>query len=82
MLDKFIMTDCKISPTPMEKGMKLSAKSDSKGVNESIYRKLVGSLIYLTTTRPNLSFVVSFISRFMSAPKVEHLDNNEKSAKI
>jgi hypothetical protein len=56
----------------MEKGLKLSAKTDSKAVNESVYRQLVGSLIYLTTTRPDLSFVVSFISRFMTAPKVEH----------
>jgi hypothetical protein len=66
------MTDCKISSTPMEKGLKLSAKTDSKAVNESIYRQLVGSLIYLTTTRPDLSFTVSFISRFMTTPKVEH----------
>ena len=56
----------------MEKGLKLLARDDSKTVNESVYRKLVGSLIYLTATRPDLSFVVSFISRFRSAPKVEH----------
>jgi len=65
------MTDCKILSTPMEKGLKLSAKADFKAVNESIYRQLVGSLIYPTTTRPNLSFTVSFISKFMTAPKVE-----------
>jgi hypothetical protein len=56
----------------MEKGLKLSAKTDSKSVSESLYRQLVGSLIYLTVTRPDLSFAVSFISRFMIAPKVEH----------
>ena len=33
----------------------------------------MGSLIYLTTIRPDLSFVVSFISRFLTAPKLEHL---------
>lgn len=66
------MTDCKISSTPMEEGLKLLAKVDSKAVKESIYGKLVGSLTYLTTTRPALSFVVSFISRFMATPKVEH----------
>jgi hypothetical protein len=72
LLDRFRMTDCKISSTPMEKGLKLSAKTDSKAVNESVYRQLVGSLIYLTTTRPDLSYVVSFISRFMTTSKVEH----------
>jgi hypothetical protein len=56
----------------MEKGMKLLAKTDSKVVNKSEYRKLVGDLIYLTTTRPDLSFGVSFVSRFLIAPKVEH----------
>jgi hypothetical protein len=72
LLDRFIMTNCKISPTPIEKGLKLSAKTDSKVVNESIYVQLVGSLIYLTSTRPDLSFIVSFISRFITVPKVEH----------
>ena len=73
LLDKFRMTNCKILSTPIEKGLKLSAKSNSKAINEFVYRKLVGNLIYLTTTSVDLSFAVSFISRFMSAPKVEHL---------
>jgi hypothetical protein len=72
LLDKFKMADCKISSTPMEKGLKLSAKTNSKAINESVYRQLVGSLIYLTATRPNLSYAVSYISRFMQAPKTEH----------
>jgi hypothetical protein len=38
LLDKFRMEDCKISPTPMEKGLKLSTKTDSKVVSESLYR--------------------------------------------
>ena len=66
------MTNCKNLSTPMEKWLKLSAKFDSERVNESVYKQLVGSLVYLTTTKPNLSFVVSFISRFMSTPKVKH----------
>ena len=72
LLNKFKITNCKILSTPMEKGLKLSTKIDSKAVNESIYMQLVGSLIYLTTTRPDLSFIVSFISKFMTTPKVEH----------
>eukprot|EP00253_Pinus_taeda_P006481 PITA_06481 len=38
----------------------------------SLSKKLVGSLIYLTATRPDISFAVSYISRFMSAPKADH----------
>ena len=56
----------------MEKGFKLLAKTNSKAVNESVYRQLVGSLIYLTATRPDLSYEVNFISRFMTAPKAKH----------
>jgi hypothetical protein len=56
----------------MEKGLKLLAKINSKVVNESIYKQLVGSLIYLTTTRLVLSCVMSFISRFMTVSKIKH----------
>lgn len=56
----------------MEKELKLLVKTNCMTVNESVYRQLTGSLIYLTATMPNLSSVVSFISRFMIAPKVEH----------
>ena len=65
------MVDCKNSYTPMEKGMKLSAKLDSKLINDSIFRQLMGSLICLTTTRPSLDFAISYISRFMTQSKVE-----------
>jgi hypothetical protein len=56
----------------MEKALKLSAKANSKSANGSVYRQLVGSLIYLTTTKPDLSFTISYISKFMKKPKVEH----------
>lgn len=66
------MTNCKILSTPMEKGLKLLAKNDYKEVNESVYMQLVGILIYLIATRPDLSYVVSLISKFMIVTKVEH----------
>lgn len=72
LLDKFRMQDCKLASTPMEKGLKLSANSDSPLIDETTFRQLVGSLIYFTATRPDLSFAVSYISRFMTAPKVDH----------
>ncbi|XP_059074001.1 secreted RxLR effector protein 161-like [Cryptomeria japonica] len=56
----------------MESGLKLSAKSDCPLVDETQFRQLVGSLIYLTNTRLDLNFAVSYISRFMTAPRADH----------
>jgi hypothetical protein len=70
-LSMFKMTDYKISFTPMEKGLKLSTNTNSKEINESNYKQLVGSLIYLIATTLDLSYAVSFISRFTIASKVE-----------
>ena len=41
-------------------------------MDETLFRQLVGSLIYLIATRPDVSFTVSYISRFMSTPKADH----------
>jgi hypothetical protein len=43
LLDKFRMIDCKISSIPMEKGLKLLAKTDSKAINESVYKYVAGN---------------------------------------
>eukprot|EP00253_Pinus_taeda_P004464 PITA_04464 len=68
LVDRFRMRDCKQATTLMEPGLKLSAQSSSPLVDETLFRQLVGSLIYLTATRPNISFAVSYISRFISNP--------------
>eukprot|EP00253_Pinus_taeda_P012151 PITA_12151 len=72
LVDRFKMQDCKPTTTPMELGLKLSAQSSSPLVDETLFRQLVGSLVYLTATRPDISFAVSYISRFMSTPNADH----------
>jgi hypothetical protein len=57
----------------MEPRLKLSKNSSGSLVNATEYRGLVGSLRYLMHTRPDISFVVGYVSRFMEAPTTEHL---------
>jgi hypothetical protein len=72
ILKKFNMLSCKPATTPLEVGLKLYGHDDSNPVDVTLYRQLVGSLIYLTTTRPDISFAVNMVSRFMSEPKELH----------
>ena len=44
----------------------------SKYANTTLYKQLVGSLIYLTTTRPNLAYAMSVLSQFMTQPHENH----------
>ncbi|CAN0840831.1 Retrovirus-related Pol polyprotein from transposon TNT 1-94 [Linum grandiflorum] len=62
--------------TPMEQHLKLrSSSGDSLTAYEStMYRSLVGSLIYLTSTRHDISYAVQIVSQFMSSPRKLHLN--------
>lgn len=60
--------------TPMERGLKLSNKSDLLK-DPSRYRRLVGRLIYLTISRPDINYPVHVFSRFMHEPRKCHMDN-------
>ena len=71
------MQDYKPVLTPMEQNLKLSKFEGGEKVDSTTYRQLIGSLIYLTTTRPNLSYAVIILSCFMQEP----LDNHWNAAK-
>lgn len=55
--------------TPMVVGTKLNREDTEKSFDSNIFRKLVGSLMYLKITRPDIMYGVSLISRFMDSPK-------------
>jgi hypothetical protein len=63
LLRRFHMDNCKPIPSPFQYGVKLSA---------TLYRQLVGRLLYLTHTRPDLSFVVGLVARYMKTPHESH----------
>ena len=54
MLRKFNMIDCKPVSTPMETSCKLVKDDDSPSVNQTLYRSMIRSLLYLTTSRPDI----------------------------
>ena len=72
ILHRFKMDKCKPTETPISLGTKLTKNGDEPAVNNTLYKQMVGSLMYLTTTRPNLMYAVSLISRFMESPKYSH----------
>ena len=68
LLDKFAMENCKPVSTPMVLGQKLSKEDEAPRADGRIYRSLIGSLMYLTATRPDLVFAVNYLSRFIQDP--------------
>eukprot|EP00253_Pinus_taeda_P030134 PITA_30134 len=72
VLERFNMQDSKAAITPKVMGLKLSKEDSSKDFDPSLYKSIIGSLMYLTATRPDIMFVVSLISRFIERPKEAH----------
>ncbi|XP_016718594.1 uncharacterized mitochondrial protein AtMg00810-like [Gossypium hirsutum] len=65
---------CKLAETPMEFNLKLGTNKDGEEIDKGRYQRLVGRLIYLSHTRPDIAFSVSVISQYMHAPREKHLE--------
>jgi hypothetical protein len=63
----------RIAPFPMEQNLKLTNQDGDLLSDPSAYRRLVGRLIYLTITRPDIVFAVNILSQFMHAPRLPHM---------
>ncbi|KAL5739625.1 hypothetical protein ACOSQ2_028805 [Xanthoceras sorbifolium] len=64
---------CKPTETPMDSTTKLGLKEDGVPVDRGRYQRLVGKLIYLSHTRPDIGFCVSLVSQFMNYPTENHM---------
>jgi hypothetical protein len=69
------MEDSKPMGTPMVTGCKLRKDDDSPDVDQSSYRSMIGSLLYITTSRPDIMHVVGMVGRYQAAPKQSHLQD-------
>ena len=68
------MTRCKPIATPIEQNAKLRPDVGEVLEDATLYRKVVGSLIYATLMRPNMCHDVEALSHFMQVPRKPHLD--------
>jgi len=67
------MNEVKIMPTPMHPSSSLDKDEQGKSISEKEYRGMIGSSLYLTTSRPDIIFYVGLCARFQTTPKESHL---------
>ena len=72
MFKKFGFEDLKPSPTPMSISTKLEKDENEKPFDATLYRSMIGHLLYLTSSRPDIMFSVCMCARFQSNPKHSH----------
>jgi hypothetical protein len=72
LLERFHMIDCNFAPTPFLSGVKLEDGREIPLVENTLYKQLVGNLFYLKHSRPDHSYVVGAVSRFMQEPHELH----------
>uniref|UniRef100_A0A1S4CJ59 Uncharacterized mitochondrial protein AtMg00810-like n=1 Tax=Nicotiana tabacum TaxID=4097 RepID=A0A1S4CJ59_TOBAC len=73
LIKKFGMSNAKAIGTPMSPSTALDEDKNSKSVDEIMYRGMIASLLYLTTSRPDIMFTVCKCARYPLAPKEYHL---------
>ncbi|WVZ69170.1 LOW QUALITY PROTEIN: hypothetical protein U9M48_018003 [Paspalum notatum var. saurae] len=73
LLKRFKMDDCKSIETPMATNAMLEADESGIKVDQTLYRSMIGSLLYLCASRPDIMFSVCLCARFQADPKESHL---------
>lgn len=72
VLERFNMQDVNSVKTPIVPGCKLTREGSGELVDATIYKQMVGSLMYLTATRPDLMYATCLVSRYMEKPTTMH----------
>ncbi|GJV11408.1 putative ribonuclease H-like domain-containing protein [Tanacetum coccineum] len=74
ILKKFDFASVKTASTPMETNKALIKDEEAEDVDVHLYRSMIGSLMYLTASRPDIMFAVCACARFQVTPKTSHLN--------
>jgi hypothetical protein len=72
LMKKFNMVEVKLVSTPMSSAASLSPDEDGEAVDQIEYRSMIGSLLYLTVTQPDIQFTVGLCARFQASPRSSH----------
>ena len=78
LLEKFNLQGCNPTQLPPDPSIQLQKHMGTDLCDPAIYRSLVGSLIFLTHTRSDISFAVGCVSRFMNEPEITHFQAAKK----
>ncbi|KAJ9548100.1 hypothetical protein OSB04_020643 [Centaurea solstitialis] len=73
LLKRFHMATSSVAKTPMASGTLIGADPKGKPVDQKAYRAIIGSLLYLTASRPDIMFATCFCARFQANPKESHM---------
>lgn len=68
------MEECRPSRFPMEQNCNLRPNDTDPNADPTRYRRLLGRLLYLTVTRPDITYAINTLCQFMTAPKQTHMD--------
>ena len=72
------MAECKSAPFPFLSGISLEEGKTTPPMDYTIYRQMIGSLLYLTHSRPNICYVVNYVSIYMNQPHDIHWKESKR----
>jgi hypothetical protein len=72
LMKKFNMAELKPMSTPMSSAASLGPDEDGEAVDQREYKSMIGSLLYLTATRPDIQFTVGLCARYQASPRSSH----------
>ena len=73
VLTKTRFLDCKPALTPIDPNSEIALNEGDPKIDQGEYQRLVGKLIYLATTRPDIAYIVNLLSQVMHDPRMSHL---------
>ena len=73
LMKKFGLKSASSIRTPMSPNVKLTVNLLGKSVDSSLYRSMIGSFLYLTTSKPHISYSVRVCARYQANPKESHM---------